>query len=1014
MKKPGNILIHTMTEQQIKSEIQPPPKNLREVALKNPSVYPLAVMDLFSSDQSIHPHISNQDLLNRANLDALQDLTPVHSFFPLNETTALGRNDPLPPLDPVDTKYIVAEIDRVGQQIAQLTSEALLKNEALQQFISRFISIFQPPPKEKVQRPWKEYEARSHTAREMGLTSTDLSLLHLESPTIHRTFERKVFWKTQNQSPFSKQIESPVLLGQVMKQLNELSLDIQEHLFWKYVKSFKSLFVTYHNNGREATALITNLSTLRLERREKPIGSSGQNLAQQVGFNGITVYYGNSPVLTISPGNARASMRVDGLRLRPLSEDIQSGQIILCSSHDSHQIFLDGDRENFSDMVAEKAMRRIDDIINYNLIFRRRDWDSPNYGYEADVEKPAHTIPELSRVWDNFIRTFSQPNSDMVDALVRPPYDLMMDDMVSGMNPENLRYEDIYKYCRWTSFLSPGGLRGKSRRLGLKLRRVRWTSLKLLVAGSLKDSFSDLSTGNISEIQAQIGNLLSSVRSSKQRKSIAHYDAPVNPKTVSLSKLIKIISMTTKSPDFTVRANPFRFLRQLSTISELSSYSQDQNPSFDSYSLPESNSKGITISSRKPSTPGYDPDGKLAIRLFAPQFALLMKAVISTKERTLMYGEDYSIEYDHRLGYYRAQLHTNDDSNEYFYQLVIDAETNHLSAPNKVENLTIAQTARLVEFRIQLADAGYSELAESLQTEIEQASATNRPINTQMITDALIRGTSYAIDDKYSSEQIKSALDLEGVNLTMIPAPTVDGRLMLQCTHSATLLAALFEYVFQDEIGEKGGGFYISRMFPLVSMGIGIKFSSTGHSDTRGAIGSDFITHDATPPISMRSVVGRIRSSFNNDPSSSVDAPELTGIDNDLENGGVLSFERSSLLYETFETAIIEITPRDPRGMIPTSIRFPEAVTSIGSLFRELQQYSRSLSSPLEVQPLETIESFRMRIHAAMDLWRMEGGTLGKADRKVFLKVFEGFAGARSHALAVLGAMDQYLESLIV
>ena len=98
-----------------------------------------------------------------------------------------------------------------------------------------------------------------------------------------------------------------------------------------------------------------------------------------------------------------------------------------------------------------------------------------------------------------------------------------------------------------------------------------------------------------------------------------------------------------------------------------------------------------------------------------------------------------------------------------------------------------------------------------------------------MITDALIRGTSYAIDDKYSSEQIKSALDLEGVNLTMIPAPTVDGRLMLQCTHSATLLAALFEYVFQDEIGEKGGGFYISRMFPLVSMGIGIKFSLTGH-----------------------------------------------------------------------------------------------------------------------------------------------------------------------------------------
>ena len=88
-----------------------------------------------------------------------------------------------------------------------------------------------------------------------------------------------MFWKTQNQSPFSKQIESPVLLGQVMKQLNELSLDIQEHLFWKYVKSFKSLFVTYHNNGREATALITNLSTLRLERREKPIGSVGSKFS---------------------------------------------------------------------------------------------------------------------------------------------------------------------------------------------------------------------------------------------------------------------------------------------------------------------------------------------------------------------------------------------------------------------------------------------------------------------------------------------------------------------------------------------------------------------------------------------------------------------------------------------------------------------------------------------------------------------------------------------------------------
>ena len=43
-------------------------------------------------------------------------------------------------------------------------------------------------------------------------------------------------------------------------------------------------------------------------------------------------------------------------------------------------------------------MRRIDDIINYNLIFRRRDWDSPNYGYEADVENQhTHTIPELSK-----------------------------------------------------------------------------------------------------------------------------------------------------------------------------------------------------------------------------------------------------------------------------------------------------------------------------------------------------------------------------------------------------------------------------------------------------------------------------------------------------------------------------------------------------------------------------------------------------------------------------------------
>ena len=69
----------------------------------------------------------------------------------------------------------MAEIDRVGQQIAQLTSEALLKTKHYSSLFQDLSPSFSHPQKKKVQRPWKEYEARSHTAREMGLTSTDLS-----------------------------------------------------------------------------------------------------------------------------------------------------------------------------------------------------------------------------------------------------------------------------------------------------------------------------------------------------------------------------------------------------------------------------------------------------------------------------------------------------------------------------------------------------------------------------------------------------------------------------------------------------------------------------------------------------------------------------------------------------------------------------------------------------------------------------------------------------------------------
>ena len=967
---------------------------------------------LFLTGKNPLPHLSSEELLKRANLEPIVDKHPWFDIYELEDLTPLGRNDKIGSLDQQTAELLFQEMDNLDRRLIQLSEDAMLKNGDLQKYLARFISAFQPFPNQPEPRKWSESEAQTLVSREMGITSEDLQQLIQRNPATRQVFQRKVAWLTNSPSPFQKKVEEQKTLSQVARELHELSQDIQIDLFWKYVKSFKTILITYIENGKKITSPVTNLDELKVEKVVKPTGKDGPTFATMNGFTNIVILYNGKPVESVSPGGIRDRLAIQDLRINPVDESQQSGRIMLSSRFNIEQIYLEGDHTSFREAIAEELMMHI--VFEIEFFFHRRTFDESRlYGYETESEDPADTVPELNKLWKSFLADISMPFEFLPDS-----YEMRMQSGLANFSRDRISYADIYRFCRWSAFLSPGGMKGTFRRLGLKLRRMRWSNFKMIIGESLKESFSKRRCTN-DEIthegcRPKSGLFFSALASSNFRRGIEHYDGPTNPSNASLSELLKTVSSHTSSPDFRLSANPFRFGGQLRRLDELSAYSHDQNPSFRAYYLPSEPKKGITISSRKPVFMGVDPDDKQVIRLFTPQFSVINRITISSGNRPLVEKKDYEIEYDDRLGYYRVVLTGDFQSDEFSYKITIDPNEKQGSSPKKVDKLSVVQAHRLEEFTTQLALVGYTELAESLQKMIQYTQATNGVITTQTITNAVIKGASYSIASDYSDSEIQHAFDLEGVDLSMIPAPTTDGRLLLQCTHAATLLSALFEYVLREDLVEKGGGFYTSSMYPLVSLGIGVKFSSTPHSDTRGQIGSEFVRHDATPPIRIQKVLERIKQSYDRNSPQSHNEQNLGQTNaSEIEEPEFIHFERVTLSFGVYEQLILELTPRDSRGQIPISARFPEAITAVGGLFKDLQQFSKTISSPLELQPSETITSLKIRIRSAVEIWSIKHDDTDRKRKNEFLKVFGNYYGAKKHALNLLELMDQYLDSLI-
>jgi hypothetical protein len=425
---------------------------------------------------------------------------------------------------------------------------------------------------------------------------------------------------------------------------------------------------------------------------------------------------------------------------------------------------------------------------------------------------------------------------------------------------------------------------------------------------------------------------------------MSHYAAEPMKKLATFSSILLEEIKQYVKPRFVISGHPIKHMKQLAAINELSTYPQKKGLNFQPYILPEEPyvDDTIYINSHIPVAPVFDRDGSLAVGLFTPEYAEVALVQISTLDKeNLLIDEHYHLEYETTTGHYRAVLtekgkeklyHTK--SNVLQYTLGINPYKLVENTPPLVPSADVHTTEELTSFSNELAQLGFTKMAERLDKLVQKHKISPGPLTTADIETALRKGARYGFAGIHEKETLDSSASSQNI-WEHIPDPNARGEVVLQCAHAALIFSELLNRMYSD------ADVHPSFMLTTINIGLGKVFAGIPHADTRGRIHDVRIRHDSTPTTTLRSYI----ETFITGKESEVQIPLDTRL-----------HVIATTLSREFSKAVISALPSREVIVNGQKVRrvqepIPPAVTSVGSLLRELRENSTNIAqNPTERQ----------------------------------------------------------------
>ncbi len=195
-------------------------------------------------------------------------------------------------------------------------------------------------------------------------------------------------------------------------------------------------------------------------------------------------------------------------------------------------------------------------------------------------------------------------------------------------------------------------------------------------------------------------------------------------------------------------------------------------------------------------------------------------------------GRDYELEVDGR-GYYRASFKVGvsvPESVKYNFKFTIE--------PEKIDQVELDSQA-ILNLEIvteKLDDAGYTNLADKLKSEIKKGKVKN----TRDLEQIVLNSSLYYFSELYSPSTIES---IRKNHFPFLPEPTDNGKVVMVCSHAALLMKSIMSDVFPS------GETHSTSLLVLRRTPLGNRLYSTEdfHATLKGTVNGKNISLDATP-----------------------------------------------------------------------------------------------------------------------------------------------------------------------
>lgn len=482
------------------------------------------------------------------------------------------------------------------------------------------------------------------------------------------------------------------------------------------------------------------------------------------------------------------------------------------------------------------------------------------------------------------------------------------------------------------------------------------------------------------------------------RKEIPHYWSMASKFFPEMKHLPLLALARFFKPDFIVTGNPWKHMRPLSQMHDLSTYPSHWKLPFEPYKL-KNGSNQVYIRTRKLASTGLDPDGKVVGRIYAPEYSRLQTLQIWAAKNKLT-EKDYQIEYEGRTGHYRlvftetGKERLEASNGQISYIAGIDAKRLADGAPELVESLDITQTNRAIEFSAMLRDRGFTVISEKLEKLIHEKEQEGQPVTTTDLERSLKQGSLYAFSMPPGTNN-EEAFMLDKDNFAYMPSPSEDGYAQVQCAHAAQLYSEMLNFIYQNE------KFYPSTLLTATYSGLGIVFAGgiVAHSDTRGTHAGTRIIHDTQPNIAAGYIKEKIARMRRPEKSQAEILTDLLIV----STKGEFEDRVQSITKQYFDRVTKEVPKK--AGKVDSNYQFPKAVVELGSIFNDLETNSGSLLDDVDKR-----NEVMQKLERAREDWLLSLKTYTeRSERAAHEKLFGSYV---EHAPAFVGFINNILNML--